>query len=230
MTYETAVQQPVKVLVVDDELLIRQFLTTGLRYEGYEVLEAKDGSEALTLASRFQPDIVILDLVMPGTDGYEVCRRLRGRPDLAILMLTAKDELQDRVQGLDLGADDYLVKPFEFEELLSRIRASLRRLNRPGLQTLVAGPLAIDEARHQAQLDGDLLELTPREFDLLRFLVRHPQQVFSRQVILDRVWGADFLGGEGNVDVCIASLRSKLGPEHRAMLQTVRSVGFRLSP
>jgi len=220
----------VKVLVVDDELLIRQFLTTGLRYEGYEVLEAKDGSEALTLATRFQPDIVILDLVMPGTDGYEVCRRLRGRPDVGILMLTAKDELQDRVQGLDLGADDYLVKPFEFEELLSRIRANLRRLNKPGLQTLVAGPLTLDEARHQAQLDGHFLDLTPREFDLLRFLIRHPQQVFSRQVILDRVWGADFLGGEGNVDVCIASLRSKLGPEHRGMLQTVRSVGFRLSP
>ena len=223
-------QQPVKVLVVDDELLIRQFLTTGLRYEGYEVVEASDGSEALTLAAHFQPDIVILDLVMPGTDGYEVCRRLRGRPDLGIVMLTAKDELHDRVRGLDLGADDYLVKPFEFEELLSRIRATLRRLNKQGLQTLVAGPLSLDEARHEARLDGRALELTPREFDLLRFLLRHPQQVFSRQVILDRVWGADFLGGEGNVDVCVASLRSKLGPEHRSMLQTIRSVGFRLSP
>ena len=222
-------QQPVKVLVVDDELLIRQFLTTGLRYEGYEVLEARDGSEALTLAAHFQPDIVILDLVMPGTDGYEVCRRLRGRPDLGIVMLTAKDELHDRVRGLDLGADDYLVKPFEFDELLSRMRATLRRLNKPGLQTLVAGPLSLDEARHEARLDGRTLDLTPREFDLLRFLIRHPQQVFSRQVILDRVWGADFLGGEGNVDVCVASLRSKLGPEHRSMVQTVRSVGFRLS-
>src|SRR5215470_20315603 len=221
-------QQPVKVLVVDDELLIRQFLTTGLRYEGYEVLEAKDGSEALTLATRFQPDIVILDLVMPGIDGYEVCRRLRGRPDLAILMLTAKDELQDRVQGLDLGADDYLVKPFEFEELLSRIRANLRRLNKPGLQKLVAGPLTLDEARHQAQLDGHLLDLTPREFDLLRFLLRHPQQVFSRQVILDRVWGPDFYGAEANVNVCIAGLRAKLGPEGRDLVQTVRGVGFRL--
>ena len=223
-------QQPVKVLVVDDEPLIRQFLTTGLRYEGYEVHEAREGSEALTLAAHFQPDIVILDLVMPGTDGYEVCRRLRGRPDLGIILLTAKDELQDRVRGLDLGADDYLVKPFEFDELLSRIRATLRRLNKPGLQTLVAGPLSLDEARHEAQLDGRALDLTPREFDLLRFLIRHPQQVFSRQVILDRVWGADFLGGEGNVDVCVASLRGKLGPEHRAMLQTVRSVGFRLLP
>ncbi|HKA10945.1 MAG TPA: response regulator transcription factor [Candidatus Dormibacteraeota bacterium] len=230
MSRETAVQQPVKVLVVDDELLIRQFLTTGLRYEGYEVQEAKDGSEALTLAARFQPDIVILDLVMPGTDGYEVCRRLRGRPDLGIVMLTAKDELHDRIQGLDMGADDYLVKPFEFDELLSRIRANLRRLNKPGLRMLAAGPLTMDEARHQVRLDGRILDLTPREFDLLRFLIRHPQQVFSRQVILDRVWGPDFLGGEGNVDVCIASLRSKLGPGHRAVLQTVRSVGFRLSP
>jgi DNA-binding response OmpR family regulator len=223
-------QQPVKVLVVDDDLLIRQFLTTGLRYEGYQVVEARDGAEALTLATRFQPDIVILDLMMPGTDGYDVCRRLRGRPDLGIIMLTAKDELQDRVRGLDLGADDYLVKPFEFEELLSRIRATLRRLNKPGLETLVAGPLTLDEARHQARVDGRDLDLTPREFELLRFLIRHPQQVFSRQVVLDRVWGADFLGGEGNVDVYVASLRTKLGPEHRSMLQTVRGVGFRLAP
>ena len=223
-------QRPVRVLVVDDELLIRQFLTTGLRYEGYEVLEASDGREALALAERFRPDIVILDLVMPGTDGYEVCRRLRGRPDLGIVMLTARDDLRDRVAGLDLGADDYLVKPFEFEELLSRIRATLRRLSQPAPGTLVAGPLSLDEARHQAQLEGRDLELTPREFDLLRFLIRHPQQVFSRQVILDRVWGADFVGGEGNVDVYVASLRTKLGPQHRAMLQTVRGVGFRLVP
>jgi DNA-binding response OmpR family regulator len=217
------------VLVVDDELLIRQFLGTGLRYEGYEVLEAGDGSEALRLASSFQPDVVVLDLMMPGTDGYEVCRRLRGRPDLGIVMLTAKDELQDRVRGLDLGADDYLVKPFEFAELLSRIRATLRRLNRPVLQLLAAGPLTLDEARHQAQLDGSDLDLTPREFDLLRFLMRHPQQVFSRQVILDRVWGADFLGGEANVDVYVATLRTKLGPRHRGVLQTVRGIGYRLS-
>jgi DNA-binding response OmpR family regulator len=224
------VKHPVKVLVVDDELLIRQFLTTGLRYEGYEVLEASDGGEALKLATRFEPDVVVLDLMMPGTDGYEVCRRLRGRPDLGIVMLTARDELEDRVRGLDLGADDYLVKPFEFEELLSRIRATLRRLNRAVLETLVAGPLTLDEARHQVTVDGRPLDLTPREFDLLRFLMRHPAQVFGRQVILDRVWGADFVGGEGNVDVCIASLRAKVGPEHRRMLQTVRGVGFRLSP
>ena len=224
------IQQPVRVLVVDDEQVIRQFVRTGLRYEGFEVHEAVDGREALRMAANLRPDVVVLDLMMPGTDGHEVCRRLRGRSDLGIIMLTAKDELRDGVEGLELGADDYLVKPFHFEELLSRIHALLRRLNRPQAGAMAFGPLALDEARHEASVNGRALDLTPREYDLLHFLLRHPQQVFSRQVILDRVWGADFLGGEGNVDVCVASLRSKLGPEHRAMLQTVRSIGFRLSP
>jgi DNA-binding response OmpR family regulator len=223
-------EQPARVLVVDDDYLIRQYLTIGLRYQGYEVLEARDGSEALSMATSWRPDVVVLDVVMPGTDGYEVCRRLRGRPDLGIVMLTARDELDDRIRGLDLGADDYLVKPFEFEELLSRLRATLRRLNKPARQTLVVGPLSLDEARHQAQLDGRDLDLTPREFELLDFLMRHPQQVFSRQVILDRVWGADFYGREANVEVHVSALRSKFGPGHRSLLQTVRGVGYRLSP
>jgi DNA-binding response OmpR family regulator len=224
------VVQPVRVLVVDDEQVIRQFLRTGLRYEGFEVHEAADGREALRIAANLRPDLVVLDLLMPGVDGYEVCRRLRGRDDLGIIMLTAKDELRDRVDGLDLGADDYLVKPFHFEELLSRIRSVLRRLNRPSAMTLVVGPLALDEARHEVRLDGRAVDLTPREFDLLHFLMRHPQQVFSRQVILDRVWGPDFFGGEANVNVCVAGLRTKLGPEARDLVQTVRGIGFRLSP
>jgi DNA-binding response OmpR family regulator len=224
------IQQPVKVLVVDDEQVIRQFLRTGLRYEGFEVHEAADGGEALRMAAHLRPDVVVLDLMMPGMDGFEVCRRLRGRSDLAIIMLTAKDELRDRVEGLDLGADDYLVKPFHFEELLSRIRSVLRRLNRPTASTLVFGPLTLDEARHEVSVAGSRTDLTPREFDLLRFLMRHPQQVFSRQVILDRVWGPDFLGGEANVNVCVAGLRTKLGAGARDLVQTVRGVGFRLSP
>jgi DNA-binding response OmpR family regulator len=217
------------VLVVDDEQVIRHFLRTGLRYEGFEVHEAADGREALRMAANLRPDVVVLDLLMPGVDGYEVCRRLRGRTDLGIIMLTARDELHDRVRGLDLGADDYLVKPFHFEELLSRIRSVLRRLNRPAAETLTFGPLLLDQARHEASVDGRALDLTPREFDLLRFLMRHPQQVFSRQVILDRVWGPDFLGGEANVNVCVAGLRTKLGPTARDLVQTVRGIGFRLS-
>jgi len=224
------IQQPVRVLVVDDEQVIRQFVRTGLRYEGFEVHEAVDGREALTMAANLKPDVVVLDLMMPGLDGHEVCRRLRGRSDLGIIMLTAKDELADRVQGLDMGADDYLVKPFHFEELLSRIRSVLRRLRRPAAGTLVFGALTLDEARHEVSLDGRRLDLTPREFDLLQFLLRHPQQVFSRQVILDRVWGPDFYGGEANVNVCVAGLRTKLGPEGRDLVQTIRGVGFRLGP
>jgi DNA-binding response OmpR family regulator len=226
---EGVIQQAVKVLVVDDEHAIRQFLRTGLRYEGFEVHEAADGEEALRMAAHLRPDVVVLDLMMPGVDGYEVCRRLRGRPDLAIIMLTARDELRDRVEGLDGGADDYLVKPFHFEELLSRIRTVLRRLNRPAATTLALGPLTLDEPRHEVRVDGRVVDLTPREFDLLRFFMRHPQQVFDRQVILDRVWGPDFLGGESNVNVCVAGLRTKLGPEARELIETVRGVGFRLA-
>jgi DNA-binding response OmpR family regulator len=222
-------QQPVRVLVVDDEQVIRQFLRTGLRYEGFEVHEAVDGREALRMAANLRPDVVVLDLMMPGMDGYEVCRRLRGRSDLGIIMLTARDDLRDRVEGLDLGADDYLVKPFHFEELLSRIRSVLRRLNRPAAGTLMFGPLALDQARHEVSVDGRALDLTPREFELLLFLMRNPNQVFGRQVILDRVWGPDFLGGEANVNVCVAGLRTKLGSEARDMVQTVRGIGFRLS-
>jgi DNA-binding response OmpR family regulator len=226
---DSVVSQPVRVLVVDDEQVIRQFVRTGLRYEGFEVHEAADGREALRVAAHLKPDVVVLDVMMPGTDGHEVCRRLRGRSDLGIIMLTAKDELRDRVEGLELGADDYLVKPFHFEELLSRIHALLRRLNRPQAGALAFGPLALDEARHEASMNGRALDLTPREYDLLHFLLRHPQQVFSRQVILDRVWGPDFYGTEANVNVCIAGLRAKLGPEGRDLVQTVRGVGFRLS-
>jgi DNA-binding response OmpR family regulator len=221
------IQQHAKVLVVDDELVIRQFLKTGLKYEGFEVLEAGDGDEALALAANFEPDVVVLDLMMPGTDGFEVCRRLRGRPGMGIIMLTARDALADRTQGLDGGADDYLVKPFHFEELLSRIRSVLRRLDRPFARTLEFGPLQMDEARHEVAVEGQRLDLTLREYDLLRFLLRHPGQVFGRQTILDRVWGPDFLGGEGNVNVCVAGLRAKLG-EERELIQTVRGVGFRL--
>jgi DNA-binding response OmpR family regulator len=222
-------QQRARVLVVDDDLVIRQFVRTGLRYEGFEVVEAEDGDEALRLAASFVPNVVVLDLMMPGTDGFEVCRRLRGRPDLGIIMLTAKEALADRTLGLDSGADDYLIKPFHFEELLSRIRSLLRRLDGPLSPTLQFGPLLMDDARHEVTVDGHGVELTPREYDLLRFLLRSPRQVFSRQTIIDRVWGPDFLGSEANVNVCVAGLRSKLGAEGRDLVETVRGVGFRLS-
>lgn len=222
-------EQRPRVLVVDDDPVIQQFLRTGLKYEGFEVLDAEDGDGALRLAGTFQPHVVVLDVMLPGTDGFEVCRRLRGRPDVGIIMLTAKEALEDRTRGLDGGADDYLVKPFHFEELLSRIRSLLRRLGRPLLETLQYGSLSMDEARHEVTVDGRRVDLTPKEYELLRLLLRHPHQVLSRQTILDRVWGPGFLGSEANVNVCVAGLRSRLGPEGRELVQTVRGFGFRLS-
>ena len=218
-----------RVLVVDDEELILNFLRTGLRYEGFELAEARSGDEALSRAAKFKPDLVILDLMLPGLDGYEVCRRLRGDPEVGILMLTAKDAVGDRVRGLDLGADDYLVKPFDFDELLSRMRAILRRLRAPLSQTLLAGPLTVNVSGHQAFMDGSELDLTVREFDLLRLFVQNPRQVLTRRTILDRVWGTDFYGSENNVEVYVGYLRAKLGPQGQELIQTVRGVGYRLA-
>ena len=218
----------VKVLVVDDEPMMVNFLRTGLRYEGFEVLGADSGSGALELAKTFRPDLVILDLMMPRIDGYEVCRQLRGDPDLGIIMVTAKDETSDRVLGLDLGADDYLVKPFDFDELLSRMRAVLRRLKTSLAETLVCGPLTLDTKRRSLHFEGSEIAVTGREFDLMLFFMSHPRQVLGRQLILDRVWGSDFYGGEANVEVYVGYLRSKLGDSGRALIQTIRGVGYQL--
>ncbi|MHB8508294.1 MAG: response regulator transcription factor [Candidatus Dormibacteria bacterium] len=219
----------VKVLVVDDDPMIVSFLRTGLRYEGFVVAEARDGAEALQVAAEFKPDLVVLDLMMPGIDGYEVCRRLRGDPHLGILMLTAKDEVQDRVAGLDLGADDYIVKPFDFDELLSRMQAILRRLRPEASTHLVAGPITVDVATRRVQVEEVVVDLTGREFDLLVLLMRQPGQVFSRQTILDRVWGTSFYGGETNVEVYIGYLRHKLGAHGPKLIRTVRGIGYRLA-
>ena len=217
-----------RVLVVDDEPMMVGFLRTGLRYEGFDVRAAADGDEALRVAAEFAPHLVVLDLMLPGTDGYEVCRRLRGDPDLGILMLTARDEVPDRIRGLELGADDYLVKPFDFDELLSRLRAILRRLRRPMADLLAAGPLTIDVARRRLTFEGREVDVTGRELEVIGLLMRHPRQVLTKQQILDAVWGADFYGGENNVEVCVGSLRSKLGERGRRLVQTVRGAGYQL--
>lgn len=218
----------VKVLVVDDEPMMVNFLRTGLRYEGFEVLGASDGNSALELAKSFKPDLVILDLMMPGIDGYEICSQLRGDPDLGIIMVTAKDETTDRVLGLDLGADDYLVKPFDFDELLSRMRAVLRRLKPSLADTLVCGPLTLDTKRRRLYFEGNAVAVTGRELELMMFFMRHPGQVLSRQLILDRVWGSDFYGSDANVEVYVGYLRSKLSDRGRALIQTIRGVGYQL--
>ncbi|MHB8631559.1 MAG: response regulator transcription factor [Candidatus Limnocylindria bacterium] len=219
----------VKVLVVDDEPMMVNFLRTGLRYEGFEVVGASDGPGAIALAQSFRPDVVILDLMLPGgIDGYEVCRRLRGDPDLGIIMVTAKDETTDRIRGLDLGADDYLVKPFDFDELRSRMRALLRRLKKPLADSLVCGPLTLDLKRRQLTFEGRQVVMTGRELALMTFFMQHPGQVLTRQLILDRVWGVDFYGSDTNVEVYIGYLRSKLGDEGRHLIQTIRGVGYQL--
>jgi DNA-binding response OmpR family regulator len=217
-----------KVLVVDDEPGIVDFVRLGLRYEGFDVQSASDGKEALIAISQYRPDLVILDITMPRMDGYEVCRAIQGS-DIGILILSARDGLQDRLQGLEVGADDYLVKPFHFEELLARAKAILRRRRPTAGEELRVGKLLLNDGTREVFLDGNLVELTTREFDLLKLLMQHPNQVLPRDRILDQVWGYNFYGDDNNVEVYIRYLRQKLGDENRELIQTVRGVGYRIA-
>ena len=221
---------PDRILVIDDETKIVDFVRRGLIYEGYEVDVAYDGLSGLSLARNTPPDLIVLDIMMPGLDGLEVCRRLRaeGWTELPILMLTAKDAVPDRVAGLDAGADDYLVKPFAFDELLARIRALLRR-RRPAEegQVLRFADVVANPATREVRRGDRVVSLTAKEFDLLELFMRHPRQVLTRDTIYEHVWGYDF-GGESNIiEVYIRYLRSKLEAEGEPrLLQTVRGVGY----
>ncbi|HEY0070773.1 MAG TPA: response regulator transcription factor [Chloroflexia bacterium] len=223
-------ERPVRVLVVDDEELIVEMLTMGLNYEGFEVSVARTGFEALEQARAAKPDIVVLDVMLPGIDGVEVCRRLRSNSDVGILMLTAKGEVEDRVVGLDSGADDYLVKPFTFRELLARVGAILRRKGVNLQQALRVGDLVLDRQTRRVTRGERAVELTPREFDMLELFLSHPRQVFSREVILNRVWGYDYYGDTNVIDVHIRHLREKLDDESRELIRSVRGVGYSLEP
>jgi len=218
-----------KVLVVDDEPGIVDFVRLGLQYEGYEVQSAPDGRAAMIAISDFKPDLVILDIAMPRMDGYEVCRAVQGA-DMGILILSAKDGLEDRLKGLEVGADDYLVKPFHFEELLARAKAILRRRRPTTGETLRVANLVLNDGTREVHLAERPIELTTREFDLLKLLMQHPNQVLPRDKILDQVWGYNFYGDENNVEVYIRYLRQKLGDEDRQLIQTVRGVGYRIAP
>ena len=216
------------MLVVDDEPSITDFIAMGLRHEGFEVRTAPDGRAAMRVVDEFKPQIVVLDLMMPRMDGWELCRALAGDRNRGLIILSARDETTDRIQGLELGADDYLVKPFEFGELLARVRAVLRR-RQPDLTRVVrAGELSIDTATREVRLGERLIELSVREFDLLHFLTLNADQVLPRQRILDEVWGYNFFGDENNVEVYIRYLRQKLGDLQHQRIQTVRGVGYRL--
>jgi two-component system response regulator MprA len=216
-----------RVLVIEDEERILQFLRRGLAYEGYRVETASDGAAGLAMARETPPDVVILDLMLPGIDGLEVCRRLRAAGNVPILMLTAKDTVADRVQGLDSGADDYLVKPFEFDELLARLRALLRRARPEGSEMLAFGDLRLDTGTHQGYRGERTFELTAKEYELLELFLHHPRQVLTREVIYDRVWGYDF-GGESNIiEVYVRYLRQKTEAEGEPrLIHTVRGVGY----
>lgn len=217
-----------RILVIEDDSKIADLLRRGLIYEGYEVDVASDGETGLKTARDRVPNLVILDLMLPGIDGLEVLERLRAASDVPVLILTAKDSVNDRVRGLESGADDYLVKPFHFEELLARVRALLRRLQpQAEPEVLRFADLELDTGTRRAQRDGRMIDLTPKEYDLLELFLRHPRQVLPRERIYERVWGYDF-GGESNLlDVYVRYLRNKLEEEDEPrLIHTVRGVGY----
>lgn len=216
-----------RILIIEDEAEIAGYLRRGLVLEGFQVEIAGDGPAGLAAARERPPDLVILDLMLPGLDGLEVGRRLRAASEVPILILTARDAVVDRVRGLEGGADDYLVKPFAFEELLARIRVQLRRRSTQQSEILRFAGITMDLAAREVRIDDRRVELTAKEYDLLELFMRNPQQVLTREVIYDRVWGYDF-GGESNIiEVYVRYLRQKLeaGGEPR-LIQTVRGVGY----
>ena len=216
-----------RILIIEDDEGISKVLRRALVYEGYQVDTALDGESGLNLNRDNHPDLVVLDWMLPGMDGLEVCRRLREIGSVPILMLTAKEALEDRIHGLDAGADDYMVKPFELDELLARVRALLRRTQVERAPVLSFGDLSLDTSTRQATRKNRVIMLTAKEYDLLELFMRHPRQVLTRELIFDRVWGYDF-GGESNVlDVYIRYLRQKLESQGESRrIHTVRSVGY----
>ncbi len=222
-----------RILLVEDEPQIAHALKRGLIYKGFEVMIAPSGEQALEAMQGFAPDLVILDILLPDMDGYDVCRHLRASQDkaLQILILTAKDELSDKIIGLDSGADDYITKPFVFEELLARIRAALRRVDARTKQTreIRVGDLTIDTAARQVWRAGTPIELTMREYDLLELLAQHAGQVLSKELIFERIWGYDNEAGLEIIKVYINYLRAKLNRGGQPdMISTVRGIGYRL--
>ncbi len=225
---------PVRVLVVDDEANLTELLGMALRYEGWEVRSAATGMEAVRAAREFDPDAVVLDMMLPDFDGLEVLRRMRADNDnVPVLFLTAKDALEDRVSGLTAGGDDYVTKPFSLEEVVARVRALMRRTTvamSSADSTLVVGDLSLDEDSHEVMRAGEEIHLTATEFELLRYLMRNPRRVLSKAQILDRVWNYDF-GGQANVvELYISYLRKKIDAGREPMIHTMRGAGYVLKP
>jgi DNA-binding response OmpR family regulator len=216
------------ILLVEDEVKLARFVELELSCEGYRISVAHDGLTGLTMARETSPDLLVLDWMLPGLTGLEICRRLRATGiDVPVILLTAKDEISDRVAGLDAGADDYVVKPFSIEELLARIRAHLRRTQEPDRDILEFEDLILNRRTRMVHRGGREIELTAKEFDLLEYLMANPRQVLTRDQILEKVWGYDFMGDSNIIEVYIRYLRLKLEAEQeKRLLHTVRSVGY----
>ncbi|MGI5487150.1 response regulator transcription factor [Microtetraspora malaysiensis] len=225
---------PVRVLVVDDEPDLVEVLGAVLRYEGWEVRSAADGTAAVTAAREFRPDAVLLDVMLPDIDGLEVLRRLRAEsPHVCVLFLTARDAVEDRIAGITAGGDDYVTKPFSLDEVLARLRGLLRRAGMARTSNgsrLVVGDLTMDEDAREVTRGGELVELTPTEFELLRFLMCNPRRVLSKAQILDQVWSYDFGGQAHVVELYISYLRKKIDTGRPPLIHTVRGVGYVLRP
>ena len=229
----TLVRDMSRILIVEDDANLLEALKYNVRKEGHEAISALDGAEALEIARKDKPDLILLDIMLPKMSGFEVCRILRRETTVPILMLTARDDEVDKVVGLDLGADDYITKPFSMRELLARIRATLRRMEiqaPPTEATMKLGDIEIDAGHHVITRNGNALKLTPKEFDLLAFLARNKGLVFSRDQLLEKVWGYDYSGDTRTVDVHIRWLREKVedNPDEPKRLITVRGVGYKL--
>jgi two-component system, OmpR family, response regulator RegX3 len=224
-----------KLLLVEDEKSIVEGLAITLEAEGFQVAWVKDGLEAIPAFERLRPDLVVLDLMLPGMSGTDICRTLRARTDVPIIMLTARDAEVDRVVGLELGADDYVTKPFSTRELVARIKAVLRRaplVDVSGEEVPVeASGVRVDRARHEVRVDGELVELPPKEFELLAYLIEHAGRVLTRGQLIDEIWGSDYVGDTKTLDVHIRRLRSRVetDPKDPVRIQTVRGVGYRFA-
>lgn len=218
-----------KILIVEDEQKIARFLELELKYEGYDVDIANNGREGFEKGKSSDIDLIILDLMLPGLSGIEVCRRLRQQSDVPIIMLTAKDDISDKVTGLDIGADDYMTKPFAVEELLARIRVLLKRRNAKNNDDdlLIIGKLKLSKNNYKVEYDNENIELTKKEFELLEYLMRNKNIVLSREKILDNVWGYDYFGDTNIIDVYIRYIRSKIDQKYNVnLIETVRGVGY----
>ncbi|WP_028549094.1 response regulator transcription factor [Paenibacillus sp. UNC451MF] len=220
-----------KIIVADDEQAIAHAVAYALQREGFEVETAYDGEEALRKVETFKPRVLVLDVMMPKLSGFDICRKLESRTDIGILLLTVKNDIVDKIVGLELGADDYMTKPFDLRELVARVKALGRRVEKKGESQpgtiITIGSLLLHLEQRTVSVGGEELGLTPKEFDLLALLLTHMKRVFTREELLEQVWGMDYAGGTRTVDIHIQRLRSKLGPDHQLLLQTVYGVGYK---